>query len=49
MRDWIERHNTPGARIDALVVLAVVGTIMFYAIDLTERACLPWHVSRRRA
>jgi NitT/TauT family transport system permease protein len=32
----------------ALVVLAVVGTIMFYAIDLTERACLPWHVSRRR-
>jgi len=29
MRDWIERHNTPGARIDALVVLAVIAVTLF--------------------
>ena len=29
MRDWIERHNTPGARIDALVVLAVIVVTLF--------------------
>jgi len=39
--------NTPRI-FAALVILGIVGTIMFYAIDLTERACLPWHVSRRR-
>ena len=29
MRDWIERHNTPGARVDALVIVAVIFVTMF--------------------
>jgi hypothetical protein len=29
MRDWFERHNTPGARVDALVVLAVIVVTLF--------------------
>src|ERR1019366_10629701 len=29
MLDWFERHNTPGARIDALVVLAVIVVTLF--------------------
>ena len=32
----------------AIVLLAVLGTILFYAVDLGERTLLPWHVSRRR-
>jgi len=31
----------------ALVVLAVLGTLLFYVIDVLERIVLPWHVSRR--
>lgn len=31
----------------ALLILAVVGTVLFYALELAERAVLPWHVSRR--
>lgn len=39
--------NTP--RIFAvIVVLAIIGTLLFFMIDLVERAILPWHVSRRR-
>ncbi|MBM3485109.1 MAG: ABC transporter permease [Alphaproteobacteria bacterium] len=30
-----------------LVVLGVLGTILFFLIDLAERLMLPWHVSRR--
>ena len=29
MRDWIERHNTPGARIDLLVIVAVIVVTLF--------------------
>jgi hypothetical protein len=29
MRDWIERHDTPGARIDVLVIVAVIFVTMF--------------------
>jgi len=32
----------------ALVLLAVMGTILFFAIDLLERLILPWHVSNRQ-
>jgi NitT/TauT family transport system permease protein len=32
----------------ALVVLAVMGMVLFFAIDLLERVLLPWHVSQRR-
>jgi NitT/TauT family transport system permease protein len=32
----------------ALVVLAVMGMALFFAIDLLERILLPWHVSQRR-
>lgn len=39
--------NTPRI-FAAIVVLAVVGTIFFFLVDLLERALLPWHVSRRR-
>jgi NitT/TauT family transport system permease protein len=31
----------------ALLILAVVGTVLFYALEALERAALPWHVSRR--
>lgn len=30
-----------------LVILGVLGTILFFIIDVAERAALPWHVSRR--
>ncbi|MXW90368.1 MAG: ABC transporter permease [Rhodospirillaceae bacterium] len=32
----------------AILLLAVVGTILFYTVELAERAFVPWHVSRRR-
>ena len=32
----------------AVVVLAVMGTVLFFIVDLAERVVLPWHVSRRR-
>jgi NitT/TauT family transport system permease protein len=31
----------------ALLLLAVVGTILFYLVDLAERLLIPWHVSQR--
>ena len=31
----------------ALVLLAVMGTILFFIIDILERLILPWHVSNR--
>ncbi len=31
----------------ALVVLGVIGTTLFYAIEAAERIALPWHVSQR--
>lgn len=31
----------------AVVVLSVMGTALFFLIDLAERVALPWHVSRR--
>ena len=32
----------------AIVLLAVIGTVLFYAVELAERTFIPWHVSRRR-
>jgi NitT/TauT family transport system permease protein len=31
----------------ALVVLGVIGTLLFYAVEAAERLALPWHVSQR--
>lgn len=31
----------------ALLILAVMGTLLFYLVELLERRMLPWHVSRR--
>lgn len=31
----------------ALVVLGVIGTVLFYAVEAAERLALPWHVSQR--
>jgi NitT/TauT family transport system permease protein len=31
----------------ALLVLAVMGTVLFYLIELAEKKALPWHVSQR--
>jgi NitT/TauT family transport system permease protein len=31
----------------ALVVLGVMGTLLFYAVEAAERLALPWHVSQR--
>lgn len=31
----------------ALVVLAIMGTVLFYGIEALERLALPWHVSQR--
>jgi NitT/TauT family transport system permease protein len=37
------------ARIFAsLLILAAMGTVLFFAIDLLEKWLLPWHVSHRR-
>lgn len=30
-----------------VVILGVLGTLLFYAVDLLERLCVPWHVSQR--
>jgi NitT/TauT family transport system permease protein len=40
--------NTPRA-FGAILLLGVIGTIMFFIVDLCERWLLPWHVSRRSA
>jgi NitT/TauT family transport system permease protein len=32
----------------ALVVLAVLGTALFFIVDLFERLVIPWHVSQRK-
>jgi NitT/TauT family transport system permease protein len=31
----------------ALVILAIMGTVLFYLIEFAEQKTLPWHVSRR--
>jgi NitT/TauT family transport system permease protein len=32
----------------AVTILAVIGTLLFFVIDVLEHIALPWHVSRRR-
>lgn len=32
----------------ALVLLAIIGVILFWVVDLVERLALPWHASRRQ-
>ena len=29
------------------LLLELVGTVLFFAVDSAERLCLPWHVSQR--
>ena len=31
----------------SLVLLGLLGTVLFYLVDLAETLCLPWHVSQR--
>jgi len=31
----------------ALVILALIGVILFWIVDLTERLLVPWHASQR--
>ena len=31
----------------ALVLLAFIGVILFWIVDLVERLAIPWHVSQR--
>ena len=31
----------------SLLLLGLMGTVLFYAVDFAERICLPWHVSQR--
>jgi NitT/TauT family transport system permease protein len=31
----------------AIILLAVMGTVLFYLVELAERLCLPWHTSQR--
>jgi NitT/TauT family transport system permease protein len=31
-----------------VVILTIMGTVLFFAVDVLERVALPWHVSRRR-
>ena len=45
----ITRATASGVAIAALVVLGVIGTLLFYAIEAGERMALPWHVSQRHA
>jgi NitT/TauT family transport system permease protein len=32
----------------ALIILALVGTLLFFLLDLLERLLIPWHASRRQ-
>ena len=32
----------------AIFLLAIIGTILFYMVELAEKAFIPWHVSRRK-
>ncbi len=32
----------------ALVILAMIGIILFWIIDLVERLVVPWHASQRQ-
>lgn len=38
--------NTPQV-FASLILLAVLGTVLFYAVDLLERRLIPWHPSHR--
>ena len=38
--------NTP-LLFATLVVLSVIAMAFFYAIEVLERVCIPWHVSQR--
>jgi len=40
------QFDTPRA-FAAILLLGLVGTILFYAVDFLERWALPWHVSQR--
>jgi NitT/TauT family transport system permease protein len=40
--------NTPRA-FGAILLLGVIGTVMFFIVELCERWLLPWHVSQRGA
>jgi NitT/TauT family transport system permease protein len=31
----------------ALVILALMGVVLFWLVDLIERMVIPWHVSQR--
>jgi NitT/TauT family transport system permease protein len=31
----------------AIVMLGLLGTLLFYAVDFAERLACPWHVSHR--
>jgi NitT/TauT family transport system permease protein len=31
----------------ALVILALIGVVLFWAIDVIERITIPWHASQR--
>jgi len=31
----------------AIVILGILGTMLFYAVDFAERLLIPWHVSQR--
>ena len=32
----------------AILLLAVIGTVLFYLVEFVESAVIPWHVSRRQ-
>jgi len=40
--------NSPRA-FAAIILLSVIGTVMFFAVELCERLFLPWHISQRGA
>ncbi len=39
-------YNTPRV-FAAILVLAVLGTVLYQIVDLIERKAMPWHVSHR--
>jgi NitT/TauT family transport system permease protein len=38
--------NTPRV-FAAILILGLLGTLLFFAVDVCERLLLPWHVSQR--
>ena len=47
MKRWIGAVSAALMVFAALVILALLGVVLFWAVDRIERLVIPWHVSQR--